>query len=354
MTDQFSGPAVSLLIVARHSDSILSFHARLAAQVDKLAVDHEFIYLVRSTDARASLEVRELCEQDPTRVRALFFGHALGEAALLSAAISHAAGAVFFLLRSELEVEADVLSALHREIAAGADLAFASRKPKRVSARVHSRVFNRLVSWAAGVRFTDVASTARAVRREVAKELPIYGDFHRYLPILADRLGFDVREVPTTERVDLQRPWLHGPGTYLWRAIDILSIFFLTRFTRLPLRLFGGVGSAFGAVGAGIILILGVQRMLGTPLADRPLLVLGVLLLGLGVQAFTIGLLGELILFFHARSIRDYRIAAVHEAPTPALPEPARSAMARSAPERAQAAPEDARTRPRSDVDRSD
>ena len=183
-------------------------------------------------------------------------------------------------------------------------------------------MFNRLVSWAAGVNFTDVASSARAIRREVAKELPIYGDFHRYLPILADRLGFDVREVLGGEPLDLKRPSLHRPGIYLWRAIDILSIFFLSRFTRLPLRLFGGVGAAFGAFGSGIILILGIQRLLGTPLADRPLLVLGVLSLGIGVQAFTIGLLGELILFFHARSIRDYRIASVHEAPKPALPEP--------------------------------
>ena len=110
--------------------------------------------------------------------------------------------------------------------------------------------------------------------------------------------------------------------TYLWRSIDLLSVFFLSRFTRRPLRLFGGIGSLFGLAGASILAVVGVQRILGEPLADRPILVLGTLLLGLGVQIFTIGLLGELLLFFHARDIRDYRVADVYESEDPPLPLP--------------------------------
>ena len=87
------------------------------------------------------------------------------------------------------------------------------------------------------------------------------------------------------------------------------------RFTRHPLRLFGGVGCLFAAVGGAILAVVTFQRLLlDVALADRPILILSALLFGLGVQLFTIGLLGELILFFHARNIRDYRIAAVYEA----------------------------------------
>jgi hypothetical protein len=151
------------------------------------------------------------------------------------------------------------------------------------------------------------------MRREVAHEVPLYGDFHRYLPVLADRLGFVVREVPVRQHPRATAPVVHSPLTYLYRSLDLLTIFFLSRFTRRPLRLFGGIGTLFGAAGAAILAVVGAQRLLGTPLADRPILVLGTLLVGLGVQAFTIGLLGELILFFHARRTRDYRIAAVYE-----------------------------------------
>jgi len=158
------------------------------------------------------------------------------------------------------------------------------------------------------------------MRREVLAEVPLYGDFHRYLPLLAERLGFAVREVPARQRPGTAPPRLYAPRLYLWRAMDVLSIFFLSRFTRRPLRLFGGVGSLFGLMGALIVGLMGVERLFGRPLADRPLLVLGTLLLGMGVQMLTIGLLGELILFFQAGRIRDYRIASVEEGEAVPLP----------------------------------
>jgi hypothetical protein len=100
----------------------------------------------------------------------------------------------------------------------------------------------------------------------------------------------------------------------------VLTVMFVSRFTRYPLRLFGGVGSAFAALGVVIFLVIGIDRLFGTPLSNRPILVLATLLVGLGVQSFTIGLLGELILFFRARTVRDYRIAAVYESSPPPLP----------------------------------
>jgi hypothetical protein len=107
---------------------------------------------------------------------------------------------------------------------------------------------------------------------------------------------------------------------YLWRLIDIITVLFISRFTRRPLRLFGSLGSVFLAIGLPIMTLVGVQRILGTPLGHRPILVLATLLIGLGVQAFTIGLLGELLLFFNARSFRDYRVAEIWEPEQPLEP----------------------------------
>jgi hypothetical protein len=238
---------------------------------------------------------------------------------MLRAGIELAKGEILVTLPGHFEIHLEIIATLYRAIREGADLVFASRSrgPVGISARIQSGLFNRLVSVAAKSHFLDIASETRAFRRQVADETPLYGDFYRYLPMLAERLGFRVREIPGAQHPRTSRPVIHAPRIYFWRAIDILSIFFVSRFTRHPLRLFGGLGSLFAAIGSVILLIVAIQRFTGTPLADRPILVLGTLLVGLGVQVFTIGLLGELILFFHARSIRDYRIGAVYEADAP-------------------------------------
>jgi hypothetical protein len=314
---------ISVLIpIEAPAEDLPTVHQESLTQIEKLGVDYEFLYLVGSASQAVLDQIQGLQQQDPERFRVLRFGHSVGEAAMLTAGIEWAKGEIVFTVPPRFEVEPTALVALYEAVENGADLAFASRASWRsaASARHQSRIFNKLISWAAGTRFTDIASATRAMRRDVLQEIPVYGDFHRYLPVLAGRLGFAVREVPATQHPRKVAPFVHKPQLYLWRAMDILSLFFLSRFTRRPLRLFGGVGSLFGVVGVGILLVVGIQRFLGTPLGDRPILVLGTLLVGLGVQAFTIGLLGELILFFHARNIRDYRIAAVYEAAPPPLP----------------------------------
>jgi hypothetical protein len=180
------------------------------------------------------------------------------------------------------------------------------------SALVQSRLFNRLISRAGDVRVRDVASGTRVMRREVLQEIPLYGDFHRYLPILASRVGFRVEEVDARPAQRARRPSVHAASTYLWRAIDIVTVLFISRFTRTPLRLFGSFGAGLLGIGGLLLLVIGVERLLGTPLGDRPILVLATLLVGLGAQAFTIGLLGELLLFFNAGQFRDYRVARIY------------------------------------------
>jgi dolichol-phosphate mannosyltransferase len=314
--------AISVLVsVTEEADDLLDLHSELVTELDKLDEGYELLYLLGDATRRAIDQARRLQEQDPARVRVLQFAQTAGRAGMLSAGVERARGEVIFTVPARFEIDLEVIGDLHAAIRAGTDLAFASRTRGNVgiSARMQSELFNRLVSLASGSRFRDVASETRALHRQVAGETPLYGDFYRYLPLLAERLGFRVQEIPAAQHSRATAPVVHAPRIYLWRAIDILSIFFISRFTRHPLRLFGGVGSAFAAVGFAILLIVALQRFAGTPLADRPVLVLGTLLVGLGVQAFTIGLLGELILFFNARSIRDYRITAVYEASPPPL-----------------------------------
>lgn len=314
MTEKTSLSALVTVTAAAADLDVL--HCELSERLAALSSDYEVLYLVENSAPIAAREqVSALREAEPERVRVVEFARAVDRAGILSSGIERSRGDVLFTIPDHLQIDLGTLGALYAAIEAGSDLVFASRQRGQSgsSARLQSELFNRAVSLASGGNFRDIASETRAMRRRVAEETPIYGDFYRYLPLLAERLGFRVDEVPAQQHARANTRAVHAPRIYLWRAIDVLSIFFISRFTRHPLRLFGGVGAAFAFAGAVILFAVAIQRVLGTPLADRPVLVLGTLLVGLGVQTFTIGLLGELILFFHARKVRDYRVSAVYE-----------------------------------------
>ena len=195
------------------------------------------------------------------------------------------------------------------------DLVIGWRHP-RIDAffnRVQSRVFHWLVRILTGTSYHDVSCGLRVMTRRVVEEVRLYGDLHRFFPLLAHQRGFKIAEVPVQQSPHDAARRMHRPGVYLRRFLDILTLFFLYKFTKKPLRFFGLVGS--GILGAGAIITgyLGLDRLLGVPLAGRPLLVLGVLLMVFGVQLFSIGLLGEIIIFTHARGVKEYQTRDILE-----------------------------------------
>lgn len=312
--------SVLVPVVERHDD-LLELHRAVASEVEKLG-SYEFLYLVSREFEAAFRQALELHERDPERVRVLRFASTVSEAAALATGFDRAGGAIALTLPAYFDADPAGLRDLVAAVGEGADLALAHRTGRSDGPlkRAQTAAFNRLVSWATGTRFADVASATRALRREIVGELPLYGDFHRFLPVLAHGAGFRVVEVPVPQDRRSNAPTVYRLRTYFYRPLDILSMFFISHFTRRPLRLFGATGTVFGGLGAVILLVVGIQRLLGSPIADRPILILGALLVGLGVQAITIGLLGELLLFFQARDIRDYHVAEIYGADVPPLP----------------------------------
>jgi hypothetical protein len=320
--------SVLVPIVERHDD-LRELHRSLAPELEKLERPYEVLYLVSAEFEDAFEQARQLHDSDAEHVRVLRFARPVSEAAALASGFERARGEVLITVPSYFDADPRGLHALYTALGDGADFVFAKRTQRADGwlKRIQAAGFNRLAAWATGTRFRDIASGTRAVHREVLRELPLYGDFHRFLPVLAERVGFAVRAVDVPQDTRSAAPALYRPRTYLYRLLDLLSMFFLSHFTRRPLRLFGAVGAAFGVSGAGILLTVGIERLFGEPLAGRPILVLGTLLVGLGVQAFTIGLLGELMLFFQARDVRDYRIAEIVECAEPPLPPRAAKSM---------------------------
>lgn len=243
-------------------------------------------------------------------VRVLDVGHALGEAALLNEAITQCRGDVLVTLPGYFRVDVEVVPRLIQAIEEGADLAVARRSPRRDSwiNQLQSRIFHRFLGVAAGEQIDDIACGVRAMRPRVLEEVPLYGDFFRFFPLLVRRDGFDVRQLDAEQHSGDRDTRVYRPGVYLRRLIDLLGVFFLVRFTYKPLRFFGLVGVGVALAGAVILAILFVQRLGGEGIADRPLLLLGALLLTIGIQSFALGLVGEIIVHLNAPDRSTYRV----------------------------------------------
>jgi glycosyltransferase involved in cell wall biosynthesis len=240
-----------------------------------------------------------------------------GESTALMAGFERASGDVIVTLPAYFQIEgADIGRLVHA--LSSADVATAWRHP-RAGGRFEQwrrRGFHGLIASVTGKRYNDLGCSARALHRRVLSEISLYGDQHYFLAVLADRMGFRVREVEVR-----QSPKDHFTGhyrgrEYLHRVLDIFTVFFLVRFTKKPLRFFGMIGASTFTVGAVLLLYLVVDRLgFGHGLADRPALLLSSLLVVMGLQLFALGLLGELIIFTHARGIKDYQVEQVIEYP---------------------------------------
>ena len=187
----------------------------------------------------------------------------------------------------------------------------ARRWPRRDSrlSQISGRLFHFLIRAITHTSFRDIGCGVRLIRRKVIEKVTIYGDQHRFFPILADRRGFRVVEHDLPQASSDASLRVYRPGVYLSRLIDLMGVFFVVRFTKKPLRFFGMVGSVLMTTGGLILTVAVMQRFLmATALSDRPILLLGSLLVVLGAQLFAVGLIGELIIFTHARDLKEYEV----------------------------------------------
>lgn len=195
-----------------------------------------------------------------------------------------------------------------------ADMVVVRRWPRSDSwlNRLQTKLFHRIVRFLAGDVASDIGCSVRMFRRQILEEINLYGDLYRFLPILAHRQGFRVDEVDIRQSTGEKRLRTYPLGTYLRRVIDLLTVFFLIKFTKKPLRFFGLTGTAVLIAGLAIsgYLIYG-RLFFHAALSDRPLFLIGILFIVLGLQIFAIGLIGEIIIFTHAGEIKDYTVKEI-------------------------------------------
>jgi glycosyltransferase involved in cell wall biosynthesis len=300
---------VSVVVpVVERADDVVELYRSFAAELERRGEEHEFV-LVFDGGFTPPAELVAL-SQERSNLRLLRFARSFGETAALRLGIERTRGDVILTLPAYFQVTPEGVTLLLASLTEDTDLVVANRWPRIDSwlNRLQSVAFNRMIAGVTDRPFHDIACGVRVMRRGVAEGLPLYGDLHRFIPALALREGFRVTEVAVPQHPRNARTRLYGPGVYARRLLDIAAFFFLAKFTEKPLRFFGLVGSAFFAAGAITSLVLLVNRLQGQGIANRPLLLLAVLLLALGVQLMGLGLVGEIIVHLRAPHRRAYRV----------------------------------------------
>ena len=301
-------PELSVVVpVLDEVESLPTLYRELTAVLEALGRTYELIF-VDDGSRDGSFQTMEKLHRSDDRVRVIRLRRNFGKAAALSAGFRAARGQVVVTLDADLQDDPAELPKLVQQLEDGDDLVSGWKRERQdpPSKTLPSRLFNRVTAWLTGVRLHDFNSGFKAYRREVVEELRLYGELHRFIPALAAWRGFRVAEVLVHHR-----PRKFGRSKYgsarFWRgSLDLLTVLFLTRYTRRPLHLFGGLGLVAWAGGGAVNLYLVGLWLAGVrPIGNRPLLAFGILSMLVGLQFFCLGLLSELILSYQAARNAD-------------------------------------------------
>jgi glycosyltransferase involved in cell wall biosynthesis len=250
-----------------------------------------------STDDTAVI-LRRLSAEDP-RLCAIRLSRNYGQTAALAAGLARAHGSVIVTLDGDGQNDPADIPRLIAKLEEGYDLVNGWRVDRQdtfVTRRLPSVLANRLISSTTRVKLHDYGCTLKAFRYSLAKSLRLYGEMHRFIPALAGDLGAAIAEMPVNHRPRVRGVSKYGIGRTLRVLLDLLTVKFVTTYLTRPIHAFGPPAALATGAGTLLILYLGVERLLfGVALADRPILLLGILLMLLGVQFIGLGLLGEVL-----------------------------------------------------------
>lgn len=248
-----------------------------------------------STDATESVML-DLHEKD-ANVHVISLRRNMGKATALNAGLRHVNGDIIFTIDADLQDDPKEFSRFIEKLDEGYDLVvgWKANRLDPAEKRLPSKLFNKVTSNFSGVNLHDHDCGFKAFRWEVADSLDLYGEMHRYIPVLAHRQGFRITEIPVEHHKREYGRSKYGMERYLRGLFDFLTTIFLIRYSDRPMYFFGKIGLLCLAVGLAICSYLTAIWFMGHPIGGRPLLVLGVLLILLGIQFISTGFIGNLL-----------------------------------------------------------
>lgn len=276
---------------------------------------YEIIFVDDGSTDGSSRVLRELRGRDG-RVKIIRFRRNYGKSAALSVGFHHARGEYIVTMDADLQDDPNEIPRLISEIKKGYDLVSGWKKQRRdpITKTIPSRFFNFVTSLLTGIRIHDFNCGLKAYRKEVVKEIKVYGELHRYIPVLAHWRGFTISEVVVQHHARKYGKTKFGIGRFWKGFLDLLTALFTTRYFRRPLHLFGLWGIVLAFAGIVIDAWLIVEWFMGlTALGNRPLFLVGIVLMIVGIQFVSIGLLGEMITKTEQTTEQEYSIREVLE-----------------------------------------
>lgn len=297
--------------------SVALLYEELQAALDPLDDSWEVVF-VDDGSADGTFGALTRLHAHAGNVRVVRLRRNFGKAAALAAGFATAQGETIVTIDGDLQDDPAEIPRLLAKLEEGFDLVsgWKTRRRDPITRRIPSRIFNSVAGRVAGVRLHDMNCGLKAYRAEVVRGLSLYGELHRFIPVLAHERGYRIGELPVNHRPREHGRSRYGLERYVRGFLDLLTVTFIGRYRQRPLHLFGGLGLLLAFGGLVVLAYLTVDKLLGHAIGKRPLLTLGVLLVVVGLQFFSLGLLGELVTSQHeeralARETQDARVEEV-------------------------------------------
>jgi glycosyltransferase involved in cell wall biosynthesis len=317
-------PSLSIIIpLLNEADNLCALHERLTASLASTGRDYEILFVDDGSDDASPDILQDLFQRDAAHVRVLQFRRNFGKTAALSAGFGHARGEVIITMDADLQDDPAEIPAMLAKLDEGYDLVAAWRFNRQdpLDKTLPSRFFNLVVSRSTGLRLHDFNCGFKAYRRAVTDAVRLYGELHRFIPVLAQQQGFRIAELAVQHHPRRAGVSKYGAKRLVKGFIDFGTVLFLTTYLKRPSHLFGVGGVAMFGLGSLANLYLAVLWVLREawgmtsigPIGTRPLLIVAVLAMILGIQLISIGLLGEMLRYFNFRPAEEYTIRRILE-----------------------------------------
>jgi len=297
--------------VYNEEENVVPLLREIASVLDPLNKSYEILVVDDGSKDGTFARLRQLHSQLPG-IKVIRLKRNFGQTAALAAGLTHADGEIVILMDGDAQNDPADIPPLLVKIAEGNDLVAGwrfNRQDPLLSRRLPSMIANCLISWTTQVKLHDYGCTLKAMRKEIAKDLRLYGEMHRFIPALAYERGAKITELKVNHRPRTRGQTKYGISRTLRVILDLLTVKFLGSYSTRPAHVFGPIGIASGLIGFALGVHLTVQKFVyNADIGGRPLLLLAILLIFIGCQFVTMGLLGEML----ARTYHESQGRAVY------------------------------------------
>jgi glycosyltransferase involved in cell wall biosynthesis len=293
-----TGMDLSIVVpIFNEAENIKPFHDELNAVLDTLDKTSEIIFIDDGSSDHGYELLQEVQRENP-RIRVVRFRRNFGQTAAMAAGLDYARGEIVVTMDGDQQNDPGDIPALLDKVAQGFDLVCGwrhDRKDKYWSRRFPSQLANKLISRTTDVELHDYGCTLKAMRKVVAKNITLYGEMHRFIPAVASHMGVHIAEVKVNHRPRTLGRTKYGISRTFRVLLDLITVNFLLKFAGRPMHFFGLPGLVSGIIGIMLALYTTFERLfLGVPMGNRPVFLLAILMILIGIQFIVIGLLGEM------------------------------------------------------------